>query len=43
MLIKYSNWFAGYITDFPQFKGTIGDRLALIFEKPRNQKFGGCL
>ena len=41
MLINYSNWFAGYITGFPQLKGTILDRLAPNFEKPRNKKFGG--
>ena len=41
MLINYSNWFAGYITCFPQLKGTILDRLAPNFEKPRNKKFGG--
>ena len=41
MLINYSNLFAGYITCFPQLKGTILDRLAPNFEKPRNKKFGG--
>ena len=43
MLINYSNWFASYITGFPQLKGTILDRLAPIFENPQNKENGGCL